>query len=724
MFVRKNIVLLLIIIASNYPFRVNSQVAYVNTPLGIFELTGGIGNCATSPIINGCNEPSSIFSLALYKDTIYYNTGAGQLKRFKVGNPGSCEVLVNVGGHNSMTIDKNGIIYLTDTRLHRYNPYTNTLTTLGQMPFGSAGDLFYFNDKLLLAGSPAGIYEINIANPAASTLYMNTNGISFYGLISLPESCSDIRYYGLSPTVGGTNIVELDMANKTVLGTVCTLPMTVLDAASVTEGGINSGITVRSIDITQPCPPAIMGSVNVNTFSQADLTFTLDNGPSNTTGIFTGIPIGNHVIHIASSNGCTKDTTFKIAPGLSRAISVVKTNPDNCDNNNGTVSLTGTSIYMPLSFTWMGENRVQGFGEFTGIPSGQQTFRIEDAEGCTRDTIVDLIHQPKPFISSIDFQQAHCALNNGSVKVNVTDAATTNFTSLNNSPFVAGLEYTGLVPGTYYLQVKSGSSCYFDTTFIISNVDDAKPQITIQAQDQLCFTDNGRLTINISGNDAPYMVQINNGGFIEPGPVSNLAPGNYLLEIKNQFDCAWDSFAIIQPYQRVPYIADIKAVNPTCRGITNGSLKLTISGAQTPYTLQINGKPYENGKLIENLGEGEYNIQVRNADDCIMDILEQKLLIPFEAHCIDVYVPNAFTPNDDGKNDVLKPSYSSFIKDARIKIFNRHGQLMFEGRGNSAAWDGRYNGVMQPVTVYVYTLTYKDHLDQSRFLKGHVTLIR
>jgi gliding motility-associated-like protein len=722
MFVRKLLVLI-ILIASIYPSHVNGQIAYVNTPAGIFELTGGIGNCSSSPILNSCSEATSIFSLALYKDTIYYNTGAGQLKRFKVGDPASCQVLANVGGHNSMTVDKNGIIYLTDNRLHRYNPYTNTLTTLGNLPFGSAGDLFYFNDKLLLAGSPAGIYEINIANPAASTLYMSTNGIPFYGLISLPESCSDIRYYGLSPVFNGTDIVELDMVNKSVLGTVCTLPMTVLDAASVTEGGINNGITVRLMDITQPCPPASTGSVSITTFSQGDLTYTLDNGLTNTTGIFSGIPTGNHIIRIASSNGCVKDTSFRIAPGLG-AITVQKTNPDNCDDNNGTVTMAGNSIYNPLTYTWVGGNQVQGFGEFTGIPSGSQSFRVEDTEGCAKDTIIELIHQPVPFISSIDIRHSHCLLNNGSVKVNVNDAPTNYLSSLNNTPFIPGLEHGSLMPGTYYLQVKSGNNCYFDTTFIIENIDDAKPEVTIDARNQLCFTNNGRLTINITGNDAPYRMQLNNGGFIDPGTVGNLAPGNYLLEIKNQFDCTWDSFAVIQPYPRVPVLSDIQAINPTCRGIIDGSLKVTVTGAQAPYFLQLNGTAYENGKKIENLGEGEYNIQIRNSDNCIMDTLEQKLLITFESHCIDVFVPNAFTPNADGKNDVLKPSFSSFIKDFRMKIFNRHGQILYEGIGNSATWDGRYNGKMQPVTVYVYSITYTDHLNIQRLLKGHVTLIR
>jgi gliding motility-associated-like protein len=702
------------------------QTAYINTPTGIYELTGGIGNCTNVQLVNQCNSPGGIFSLALFKDTIYYNTGAGQLYRFKVGVPGSCQFMTSGAGGNSMTVDKNGILYLAaDNQLLRYNPYTNTLTNLGGFPFGSAGDLFYFEDRLLLAGIPEGIYEINISNPALSSLFMNTNGTRFFGLISLPESCNSIKYYGLAPS-NGTSVVELDLVNKVVVGTVCNIPsLNVYDAASITETGINTGIIVTSLKKIQPCPPGLTGEVDIKALSTtpADISYTLDNVQTNNTGIFSNLAIGNHTIRIRTSNGCLKDTVFTIAAGLNPILGLIPTNPNNCENNNGTVVVSGNSIYTPLTYTWVNNNLSQQAGNFTNLPGGLHTFRVEDAAGCRKDTSLELAYDPRVFVKNIDIRQSHCGLNNGWIKITTENIATNPLSSINNSAFSPALEYNELLPGTYYLQIKSGAACYFDTTIVIKDIWDTKPQIQIQTTDQFCFVNNGIINLTVTGNDQPYSFQLNGGGFLNQNQFTGLAPGNYLLNVKNRFDCQWDTFSVVVPYPRQPITKEVLSTNPTCRGVTDGDITVNITGVQGPYTFSVNGKKYNNGQKVTGLTEGEYTIEIFNQEQCKVDSLKQLLTTPYESHCNDVHIPNAFTPNDDGKNDVFKPSYSSFIKNITLSIFNRAGRKLYEGKGN-VGWDGTYQGVRQASAVYVYILTYIDHFNTPQLQKGHFTLVR
>ena len=76
-------------------------------------MTGGPGSCNRVQLTNECGPTNLLPSIAVYKDTLYYNTWSGQLKRFKIGVPGSCETLMEYGGlYNSMTVDKNGILYM------------------------------------------------------------------------------------------------------------------------------------------------------------------------------------------------------------------------------------------------------------------------------------------------------------------------------------------------------------------------------------------------------------------------------------------------------------------------------------------------------------------------------------------------------------------------------------------------------------------------------------
>jgi gliding motility-associated-like protein len=88
-------------------------------------------------------------------------------------------------------------------------------------------------------------------------------------------------------------------------------------------------------------------------------------------------------------------------------------------------------------------------------------------------------------------------------------------------------------------------------------------------------------------------------------------------------------------------------------------------------------------------------------------------------------VPNAFTPNNDGKNDFLKVLNAIKVEKLDFRIFNRWGQLVFQTTNWKQGWDGKINGVDQATGVYVWYLTYTDRESkQQRTMRGTATLIR
>jgi gliding motility-associated-like protein len=89
-----------------------------------------------------------------------------------------------------------------------------------------------------------------------------------------------------------------------------------------------------------------------------------------------------------------------------------------------------------------------------------------------------------------------------------------------------------------------------------------------------------------------------------------------------------------------------------------------------------------------------------------------------------VYVPNAFTPNDDGLNDVFKPILTEGTS-YELLIFNRWGELLFQTTDVNEGWNGRYkNGEHFAPEVYVYRIEYSSPKDNGRVIQGHFTLIR
>ena len=90
----------------------------------------------------------------------------------------------------------------------------------------------------------------------------------------------------------------------------------------------------------------------------------------------------------------------------------------------------------------------------------------------------------------------------------------------------------------------------------------------------------------------------------------------------------------------------------------------------------------------------------------------------------DVVIPNAFSPNGDGRNDVLRP-HAIGIKDFKyFKVFNRWGQMVFSTTNEGEGWDGRVAGQLQPLGTYVWVVMGLDFAGKAVERRGTVVLIR
>ncbi len=139
----------------------------------------------------------------------------------------------------------------------------------------------------------------------------------------------------------------------------------------------------------------------------------------------------------------------------------------------------------------------------------------------------------------------------------------------------------------------------------------------------------------------------------------------------------------------------------------------TTSNLQTPpahlYPDTWAGKTYNVNLIVENnLG--------------CFDTLSKSII---KLQSCYIAVPNAFTPNGDGKNDYLYPLNAFSATNLEFRVYNRYGQLVFETKDWSHKWDGTINGKPQPSGTYVWTLQYTDGASGKYFsLKGTSTLIR
>lgn len=124
--------------------------------------------------------------------------------------------------------------------------------------------------------------------------------------------------------------------------------------------------------------------------------------------------------------------------------------------------------------------------------------------------------------------------------------------------------------------------------------------------------------------------------------------------------------------------------------------------------------------------------------DGSVDSIQYRVLVADEQNCLDssfitikifktdpqIFVPTAFTPNGDGKNDLFRPIGVGIKNFEYFRVYNRWGQLVFSTTTNGQGWDGNIEGKPQATNTFVWIVKGTDYLDRPFFKKGSVTLIR
>lgn len=127
---------------------------------------------------------------------------------------------------------------------------------------------------------------------------------------------------------------------------------------------------------------------------------------------------------------------------------------------------------------------------------------------------------------------------------------------------------------------------------------------------------------------------------------------------------------------------------------------------------------------IQVIVGGSYQIVAIDNNNCkVSDTLNVQVR-PCELTNYQIHFPNAFTPNEDGKNDIFKPIITGSIISYELKVYNNLGQRIFISRDPYAGWDGKIAGKAQQSSAYVWICNYQFQGRQNEISKGTLLLIR
>ena len=269
------------------------------------------------------------------------------------------------------------------------------------------------------------------------------------------------------------------------------------------------------------------------------------------------------------------------------------------------------------------------------------------------------------------------------------------------------LTYSYSKSGTYTVKMiaSSNSVCADSSSVIITVLQNAVSDFSVPP---VCINlpfQPVNNTIDTGSSPVSYLWNLGNGQTSTmriPAASIYRVPGNYSISLSvNTAECplplhtVTHTLLVDKPKPGIRYPVEFAVINIP---LTLEARKLGVSVLWTPGTSLDTRTSYT--PVFKGQVEQLYTIELKTNSGCITVDTQVVMTVKH----VDIYVPTAFSPNNDGLNDFLRPILIG-IKDVHyFKIFNRWGQLLFDTKGERPGWNGTFGGIKQASQVVVWMI--------------------
>ena len=256
--------------------------------------------------------------------------------------------------------------------------------------------------------------------------------------------------------------------------------------------------------------------------------------------------------------------------------------------------------------------------------------------------------------------------------------------------------------GLYWCDVSKGS-CSFRDSLTITAVKPS-PVVNLGADKTVC--EGTTVTLNATYTGATYQWQDGN-----TNPIYTVSQqGSYIVKVDLSGCKKSDTIKINYNLKPVFTLGPDQLI---CQGNI-----ITLNPAIDP-AWQLRWQDGSNNPVYAITQPGSYSLAATNTCGTTTDAIQ------ISKGLCSVYIPNTFTPNGDGKNDLFKIFGTELVTDFNLKVFNRYGQIVFATTDKYKGWDGKLNGQDSPGGGFIYLLAYKENNSaELKVTKGTILLIR
>ncbi len=517
-------------------------------------------------------------------------------------------------------------------------------------------------------------------------------------------------------------------------------------------------ITVANLDATWNTPGALCSNaaaIPLNSLLSPTATpggvWTIDGMPATTLNPSALAPGGHSIRYAVTLGNCTKDQIQALTIQPARTAGQALPAPSFCSNTPASVTLANLlqgedpgGVWTETSATPSSAgafNAAAGSFNTANQAPGSYTFRyfIDATAPCSDvEATVTVIINPVPVADAGADQELDCTVIDVTIGgTNTTPGMTYNWSDGSGVPLNLTTPTTVVTKSaTYTLTVTNpATGCSAtDQVTVISTVAQISAELNVTPVACNQPTSGAIEVVNVSGGEGPYLYQINAAGLNTQPVFSNLTSGDYTIVVQDANGCETTLSQTLSAPQEITVELSHSGDPIAAQTLVLGdSIRLTAlvnipsdQIASILWTPAIPGCTDCTSAFVTPLTTTTYQVLVTDLNGCTAT---DQLTISLSRR-LRLYIPNAFSPNDDGYNDRFYINAGEDISVIRsFRVWDRWGNMLFERQNFEAndpefGWDGKARGKVMTPAVYVYSIEFELLNGEVLKEKGEVSLVR
>ncbi|TDS18624.1 gliding motility-associated-like protein [Maribacter caenipelagi] len=670
---------------------------------------------AATPIV--ANATPLVTDLACYGDT-----GAVVTANVTGGGSGNYEYQLNYYDETGTTITNTtgaqtnpnfrdlGAGFYSVTVIDGWNCDTTTNVVEVREPTEVQASLIR-TDALTCESGAA--FELS-ATGGSGTYEYSVDNINFLPMTSNPIGLPETGEYGAGRyqfyVRDAVNGCESAISNAITESEIPPLLLTVNETAAVLN------CTSESTAIIYATADGGLGNYQYELFTDSSLSVASRIAGPQSQGVFRDLGAGTYYVTVISDDCETTPETVVIdePTPLSYTDNVIDITCEGEDNGEISVTLSGGAGGYQYAIS-PNLNQFYAEGIFTELTPGEYTIIAQDQNGCF-EYLTYTISEPSSLEVTAETTPEICVdSQDGSIILEITGGTAPYSTALNSNSdedFVLNrTEFYDMAAGNYLIVIKDANGC--DTNVVV----DIETGVNLNATVVPVYECSGdtpdnyvNITLEDDGviGDVLYAIDSVDPADFQLNPdFRNSAPGNHYITIAHSNGCLQTVDFVIEAFEPLTLVLEQNNMN---------EITAIAEGGREDYTFFFDG--YDNGdnNTFYITRTDTYEVRVVDENGCST---VANIFMEF----IDIELPNFFTPDGDGQNDLWIPRNIEQYPQILIKIFDRYGRVVSEQAVDSEGWDGTYLDNELPTGDYWYVVKLNGDRDEREFV-GHFTLYR